>query len=447
MIKRTSIVLMAVLGLQAVQASPAADSLNMQLSIPKMFELANRHSRKLTISKEEIEISKQQTDIARSASLPEIAAGAQLGYISDASTWDYKLGHRESVSMPHVSNEFSIEASQIVYQGSKQKNKIAKASLLEDMASVNYEKEQEDIRFLLVGKYFDLYRLYNHMTVYNENIQLAQQRLKNIRQLRKEGMVTQNDIIRSELQISNLEVKKDEANNDISILNRELCVILGIAENTVLRIDTSFAQTDTRSLDREQSLSTAYEEAPDMKLSHSREELAKKNIAIARAEWFPSVSLYAGTMLQRPFLYSIPPQDIYLNFFQTGLKVSYNISSLYHAREHVDLARMEQKKTLSESDYVKERIGLDVNRAYTKWKEAQNNYRAYEKSYQLANSNYKIVEAKYYNQFGVLTDMLDASSAKLSAELELDNARANILFRWYQLQKATGQLNTLPHDK
>jgi outer membrane protein TolC len=36
--------------------------------------------------------------------------------------------------------------------------------------------------------------------------------------------------------------------------------------------------------------------------------------------------------------------------------------------------------------------------------------------------------------------MLDASNAKLSAELNQSNTRATVVYQWYQLQKATGNL-------
>jgi len=416
-----------------------ADSSRL-IKINELFELAEAHSKQLALSREDIAISEQQTDIAKSARLPEIGANASMGFISNAFVWDNHLKNRETVSMPHISQSFTLEAGQIIYQGNRVNNTIKKAELAEQLAGLNYEKDREDIRFLLLGRYFDLYRLSNQKKVYQQNIKLAKQRMDNIRKLKQEGMVTQNDIIRTELQITNLEVALDQVKNDLQIANRELCVVLGLSPATMIQVDTTLITSVQENLGFSQSLNEALSSNPSIKASLVQEEMREKDIQIAKAEKLPVISLYAEDATMRPFLYAIPPMDIYMNYFQGGVRLRYNISSLYHAKEHINLAKMEQVRQQKTTELLQEKIELEVHQAYVKWQESKRNYASLEKSYQLANNNYQIVENKYYNQFAVLTDMLDASTAKLDAELQMNNARAAILFRWYQLQKAIGKL-------
>ena len=51
-----------------------------------------------------------------------------------------------------------------------------------------------------------------------------------------------------------------------------------------------------------------------------------------------------------------------------------------------------------------------------------------------------MIENRYLNDLALITDMLDASNAKLSAELDVANARINVLFNYYRLMKAAGNL-------
>jgi outer membrane protein TolC len=63
-----------------------------------------------------------------------------------------------------------------------------------------------------------------------------------------------------------------------------------------------------------------------------------------------------------------------------------------------------------------------------------------EKNVELATENYRIVENRYNNQLALLTDMLDASTAKLDAEVRLVNARVNIIYYYYLLKQNSGTL-------
>jgi len=416
------------------------DSTIKLLTIDELFALAEQHSKTLAISRQDIAISEQQTDITKSARLPELGASVSGGFISNASVWDNHLKNRETVSMPHVSESLELEANQIIFQGNKLNHTIKKAELAEQLASLSYVQDRENIRFLLLGKYFDLFKLLNHQKVYLQNIKLAQQRLENIRKFKQEGMVTQNDIIRSELQLTNFQLALDAVADDIIITNHELCVVLGLPSQTTIQLDSTLSGISTPQVGFGESLNQAMSQNRSIKISRTNEAIAEKDIHIAKAAKLPSISLYAADASQRPFLYSIPPQDIYMNFFQGGIRLSYNISSLYHAKEHINLARMQYTKQQKQTALIEEQTELQVHEAYVRWQEAKRNYAALKKSYQLANSNYSIVENKYYNQFAVLTDILDASTAKLDAELQMNNAQATILFRWYQLQKALGKL-------
>lgn len=67
-------------------------------------------------------------------------------------------------------------------------------------------------------------------------------------------------------------------------------------------------------------------------------------------------------------------------------------------------------------------------------------YDTQKKSLELAEQNYDVINNRYLNDLALITDMLDAGNSKLSAELQVVNARINILFNYYKLKKATGTL-------
>src|SRR5678809_1346694 len=93
--------------------------------------------------------------------------------------------------------------------------------------------------FELAAKYLDIYRLINQRQVYVDNIKLSKERLKNILSLQKQGIVTNNDVLRTKLIISDLELAVRKTDDNIQILNQQLNIVLGLDLNERLIPDSS----------------------------------------------------------------------------------------------------------------------------------------------------------------------------------------------------------------
>ena len=59
---------------------------------------------------------------------------------------------------------------------------------------------------------------------------------------------------------------------------------------------------------------------------------------------------------------------------------------------------------------------------------------------ELANQNYTVIRDRYKNDMALITDMLDASNSKLTAEVQLVNAQINIIYNYYKLLYISGTL-------
>jgi outer membrane protein len=408
------------------------------LTIKELFQLADSNAKLIEIAGQGVTISRQKTSIAKSDRLPEISASADAGYLSNVAILNPDFSYHQTVPAPHYSNNYFLETSEVLYKGNYINNNVKRSKLYEQLSVLNLVGEKQDVKILLLGKYLALQQLFNDRIIYLKNIALAERRLKDIRSLRTQGMVTQNDIIRSELQIADFKLDLEDIDNNTTIINVDLCVTLGLSEQTTLLPDASVYSQVTSSKPYSSYLETAYIQQPAMKETIVREAIAEKNISLERAAACPVISLYADNALQRPFLLTLEPINIYYNAYQAGVRINYDISSIYHTREHVQLARLEYEQERTKTALQQQKTIIEVNTAFTNYTEARQRYETLLESQELANDNYRIVEKKYINQLATITDMLDASTAKLSAELRVSNAKINIIDKWYILQKSSG---------
>jgi len=144
--------------------------------------------------------------------------------------------------------------------------------------------------------------------------------------------------------------------------------------------------------------------------------------------------------MKRPITNSLPAIDMYLNTWQAGIALSYNIDNLYKTKEKLALGNLQKAQAEEALNYTKQNVEMAVNAAYTKYTEAIQNAKIQLESQKLAQENYKIIEAKYLNQLAVQVEMTDATNAKLESELNYVTAEINVMYQYYNLLKTTGTL-------
>lgn len=89
---------------------------------------------------------------------------------------------------------------------------------------------------------------------------------------------------------------------------------------------------------------------------------------------------------------------------------------------------------------VREGVENSVQANYTNILTSYTEIKTQQKQVELANQNYSVVQNRYQNDLALLTDMVDASNMKLSAEMALVNARINMLYNFYKLKYVTNTL-------
>ncbi|MCJ8165988.1 TolC family protein [Pontibacter sp. E15-1] len=409
-------------------------------TIEELFTLAEENSQQLQVSRAGIEIADQRREVAKTQKRPSLSANLTGSYIGNARILDTKLNEVASVDMPHFGNSFAVQASQVIFKGGAINKGIEAAALNQQVAQLTFEKNRADIKLLLVGRYADMYRLLNQRETYERNIDLAKLRLQNIQNLYKEGMLTRNDVIRSELQITNLNMALQEVNNNLTIANQQLGQIVGVPASTFIVPDSSFIQTLPQVQNYDTYLAQALNDFPDIKAGQVNTEIAQKNLEIAKADRLPTISLQAGNSTIRPITSSNPVMDMYSQGWNAGVGINFNISSLYNAKHTIGVAKAQEVQQQELLTLQRQNLENEVNSAFIKHNEARERSKSFEHGVRLANENYRIVEKKYLANLALLADMLDATNAKLDAELQKANADANIIYTYYQLERLAGNL-------
>ena len=332
----------------------------------------------------------------------------------------------------------TARASRLPDEGGRIRYTIRKADLEKRVAQLHTATDRADVKLSLLEQYMSLFSLYKQREVLMRNIEESELRLKDIRQMKKEGLITNNDVLRSEMQLTNDRLSLTETENSLALVSQQLDILLGIDEDRLLLPDTSLLYRAVALEPYDAYVAEAFDNDPAMKLLRKQTEQAKNEVRLAKAESLPHVSLYASNTLARPV--SRTMADLYNNNWNIGLSVSYPLSSLYKNNHRVKETKLAVLMNQNAEEQKMQQVRVTVRTAFLRHREALRQVEALKLSVKQAEENYRIMQNRYLNQLAILTDLLDANTVRLNAELQLTSARTQVIFTYYQLERACGRL-------
>lgn len=415
-----------------------AQQFSLFLTMDDLFRLGIENSLRIKSANIQERMAEEQLKTAQTERLPDISIGLEGGNIGQPVIFRRGLSQPERPETPDWSQRYNVELTQPLYTGGRIQSHIQRAEINRCIAALSASDEKESIKLTLLRSYLNLFELYKQKDVLARNIEEAELRLKDIRQMREEGVLTRNDELRSELQLTNDRLDSCETDHQIVLNSQSLDILLGLDESLVIVPDTSLLEEALHTGALEYYIQTAYDHNPAMKLAQENTLLARNNVKIVQAEMLPTLSFRIGNTLARPV--SNTMEDYYNNTWSIGVSLSYSLSSLYRNRHNVYEARYDVERQLYGEELQRQVLRNDVRAAYVHHKEALERIRALSLSVRQADENYRIVHNRYLNQLSILTDLLDATSVRLDAELQLIGAKTEAVYTYYELQRICGLL-------
>lgn len=429
-----------VIGLGLLGLSMALQAQEKLLTIEEMFRIADSNSTELQLHRLRMSEAEQGIRIAKNDRLPSVGAQVELNYIGDGVMTERDFSGGIHADMPHWGNTFVVKASQVIYAGGKISRGIERSRLEAEAAGHEYCITQQDLRFLLLGYYLDLFQLNNQRTVYERNVEQTQILVKDMKAAYRQGTALKSDITRYELQLQNIQLRLTATENEINKINYRLLTALGLDQGLQIVPDKNsllVAEVDSLS---EQDWRWASKGAPRLQLADTEIALSRNRERLIRAERLPRVHVSLTSELNGPILVEVPPLNNNFAYWFAGVSVSYSFDSLFKSHKKLKQAKIAIMRSEMAKEQVAEEVDNSIHAAYVDLNEAYIRLRTQQKSVQLAHENYGIVRQRYLNGLALITDMLDASNTQLDMELQLANYQIGILYQYYLLKKLTGTL-------
>lgn len=426
----------------------------LDIGLEEIFGIADRESRQVQVALTGAQAEKEAVRSAKSKRLPDVNLSLSGSYIGTASvlsrgfsssgftTVPYAIGvgrvENGAQQTPHWGNDFVAQVSQVIYAGGGISAGIRLAELGEKMSLLDVEKNRQEVRFLLTGHYLELSKLTNLLEVVRSNIGLTEMVLKSMRARYEQGTVIKSDITRFELLLQELRLSETRLSDAACIVNNQLVTTLHLPKGTVVRPRELSVGWDNFQQDYWQDV--AGEQSIGLQQARLARDMSQEKVKAVRSEKMPQVALVVEDRLAGPYVNDLIPVDANVNAWFVGVGIKYNLGSLWRKNHDVRQARINARRSGEEVLLASEGVSKAVQAGFVTLQTSFAEVETQRKKVQMASEHYDVTNNRYENGLALLTDMIDASNMKLSADMDLVNARINLTYNYYKLKYISGSL-------
>jgi outer membrane protein TolC len=400
------------------------------MSLKEAVSLVVSNSNEAVLANTKVATSKLELETMKNNQYPTIKVSGQYLRLTNANVNSNLGGSGTALDVSQLLLG-QANVSMPIFSGFKLKNSIAASENLYQAQSFTASHTKEALALEVVELFATLYKSNEMVTLLNENIKSAQQRTKDFSAMLDNGLLARNDLLKTQLQESNLELSLATAIKNVNVVNYQLATLLRLPENTIIDIDIETVKSD---MAKNQLLTTSALRN-DLEALSFQQKATEAGIKIAKAGYYPSLSLTGGYIALD--LKNVISVSNAMNF---GVGFNYDLSSIFKNGKEVKLAK-------SKADQTKQAIAILSDKIKEETQQAQENYmlslkqnKVYALAVEQSTENYRIIKDKYDNSLANTNDLLEADVQQLQSKINLALCQADIALKYYQLQFASGKL-------
>jgi outer membrane protein TolC len=413
------------------------------LTLDEAVQMGIQNSKQLKRSQDKIEEALAQLGQAKDGALP--SAKVSFQYL-------HALMLSRLISIPGVTKDpikipfdfpayvGQLSVSEPIFAGNKLKYARQSADLMVQLSRVDADKDKDDVIYLVINSYLNYDKILENQLIVAQNMQDIQSKLDEITKYESQGLATQNDVLRYQLQKSQMQLTEIELENNRKIANYNLNIILGLPDSTSIilppvnyKVNESFVFTDLL-----QQAEANRRELTDLSY---QTRVADINVKKIHDQRYPTISATGGMYYINPTGEVIPTHNNLIAPITLGIGASWDIGTLYTNKNKEKEAAVQRRELNTARDQALDDIHEDVHRQFILYQTALEKIKVLQVAVTQAQENERITESKFRNNMVTTTDRIDAQSQLYQARVNLELAQSDATISYYDVLRSTGKIH------
>ena len=348
-----------------------------------------------------------------------------------------------------ANNSFSTGLSSQVtlFNGFANTSRVSQSQSTAAAADYSLDRTRQTTINTTVQLYLDVVRTSQLLKVSEDNLKRSEKQLDRITESNKVGAVAVADVYRQKVQVGSDELALIQTQSAHEKAKADLVAYLGVDFDQEYKFDfagipdnidtTEFAAVNAKYTDFENLYKSAVEKRPDYQASIQNLNAADAGISMARAGYFPSLSLLGSYGYNNTELSTLTDnRNLYF-----GVNISMPIFSGFRTQDQVEQAQVTRRNADEQLRQAQRQVRVDIRKALLDLESAEKQVTVTQASVKSAEMDRKIAEEKYNLGSGTLLDLLVATANYTTTVSNKVNAVILYLQAKKQTEYALGTLS------
>ena len=413
------------------------------LTLDEAVQLGIQNSKQLKRSQYKIDEALTRVEQAKDARLPSAKVSFQYLHALMLSRVIQIPGlTKDPVKLPFDFPAYmgTLSVSEPIFAGHQLKYARQSADLMVQMSRLDADKDKDDITWVVVESYINYNKILQNQLIVAQNMQDVQSKLEEIIKYESQGLATKNDVLRYQLQQSQLQLTEIELENNRRIANYNMNVLLGLPDSTQLILPAPTYKLNENPVftDLLQQAETNRRELQDLSY---QTKLADINVKQIKDKRLPTVAATGGLYYINPTGQVIPTNNNLIAPITLGIGASWDIGALYTNKNKEKEAAIQRQELTTVKDQQLDEIHKDVNKNYILYKQSLEKIKVLQDAVTQAEENERITESKFRNNLVNTTDRIDAQTLLYQARVNLELAKSDATIAYYDMLHSTGKIS------
>ena len=402
-------------------------------SLRQCCEYALEHNISVKQRENQLRQREVQLSTARNQRLPDLNVSASQNFSFGRGLTADNTYTNKSTS----STSFSLGTSVPLFTGFRIPNTIAVNRLNLEAATVDLEKAKNDICMQVAQAYVQILYAMEVADVAQRQIDIDSAQVARIEALVKVGKASEAQLSQQKATLAQSQLTATQAINSRQLALLTLSQLLELEtpdDFTILRLEQKVDGVGQELPTPDQIFADAMLVKPEIEAERLRLQVAEKNISLAKADLYPSLSFSAGmgSNYYKTSGFDADPFATQMknNFSQyLGFNLSIPVFSRFQTRNSIRSARIDRENQLLSFDSAKKTLYKDIQQVYYNTVAAQQKLKSSEQACKSAADAFRLTQAKYEQGKATITEFNEQKNIYLKSESDLTQARYEYLYQ------------------